>query len=115
MSQTKIKLYNKDSQRHAKYIIQKNFLRWQWKKQRMKLFFYNEIYSQWDSLSKDDQIIHGLGSTVEYLPKRFAELRVEDGVDDRIEEGVDVPEPGGEDESGHSWRERQVELVADGT
>lgn len=50
---------------------------------------------------------------MQYLSKRLPELRVEDGIDDRIQEGVDITQPGGEDENSHSWREGQVELGAE--
>lgn len=51
---------------------------------------------------------------MEYFPKRLPEFRVEDGVNDRIEERVDVAQPRGQDEHGDSWVEGEANLVADG-
>lgn len=53
-----------------------------------------------------------LCAEVENLSERLPELRVEDGVDDGVEEWVDVTKPRGEDEDGHSWRVGQTKLGA---
>lgn len=43
-----------------------------------------------------------LALTYEDLLEGFSELWVEDGVDDRIEEGIHVADPGGEQEESHA-------------
>lgn len=48
------------------------------------------------------------------LLERLAELRIEDGVDDRVDEAVHVAEPGGENERGHARRTVQPEDGAHG-
>lgn len=65
-------------------------------------------------LAVDKIEVQRLGATVEYLAEGLPELRVEDSVDDRVEEGVDVAQPSCQDESCHPWRVGQIKLSAQG-
>lgn len=46
-----------------------------------------------DLRSKNDQIICLLGAAFKYFTECLSEFRVKDGVDNRIEKGVDISKP----------------------
>lgn len=51
---------------------------------------------------------------MKYLSERLPELWVEDGVDDGVEERVNVAQPCSQDEDGDSGVEGEADLIADG-
>ena len=53
-------------------------------------------------------------SHAQYPLEGLPELRVEDGVDERVYAAVDVAEPGGKDEGGVAGAPRALGLDADG-
>ena len=58
--------------------------------------------------------LHFSCDSFEEFPERFSEFSIVDGVDERVQNRVDVPEPGGEEEGGHRRFEvRPVDLHGD--
>lgn len=69
-----------------------------------------------DGVYPDDpcqDVIHCIPSPYAHdLLEGLTELRIEDSVDDRIHEAIDVAEPCGEDESGHARTAVLIEFSA---
>lgn len=59
-----------------------------------------------------DVKVRRLGAEMQYLAERLPEFRVEDCIDDRVQERVDVAQPCCQDEGCDPWRVRQVQLGA---